>query len=83
MCLMLVFPLLRPLLAESQFTKQAEEYQKVESFFWASGQSCTVGCGVQQAPELAPKCSSPGQLGAGTKEEEEGVEKREEAVFGQ
>lgn len=38
MCLMPVFPLLGPLLAAIQFTKKAEEYQKVETFFWASEQ---------------------------------------------
>lgn len=50
------------------------------SFFWASEQSCADGCRVQQAPELTPRWSGTGQLGAGTKEEEEGEEKGEEAL---
>lgn len=83
MCPVLVFPLLGPLLAAIQFTEQAEEYQKVQSFFWASEQSYADGCRVQRTPELTLRSSGPGQLGAGTKEEEEGEEKGEEAVFGQ
>lgn len=80
---MLVSPLLGRLLAAVQFTDQAEEYQKVESFFWASEQGCADGCRVQRVPELAPRWSGPGQMGVGTKEEEEGEERGEEAVFGQ
>lgn len=82
MCLMLTFPFLRPLLAAIQFMKQAEEYQKVDSVSWASEQSYTDGCRVHGVPELALRCSRPGQLVAGTKEEEAGEEKGEETVFG-
>lgn len=82
MCLMLTFPFLRPLLAAIQFTKQAEEYQKVDSFSWASEQSYTDGCRVHGVPKLALRRSRPGQLVAGTKEEEAGEEKGEETVFG-
>lgn len=52
MCLMPVFPLLGPLLAAIQFTKQAGEYQKVGTFFWASEQSCADGCKVQWSSVL-------------------------------
>jgi len=78
---MLVFPLLGPLLGAIQFTKRAEEYEKGKSFFWDSKKHSVDGCRVQ--PELAPRWSGPGQLAAGTTEEEEGEEKEEEAGFRQ
>lgn len=73
MYLVLVFPLLGLLLAAVQFTEQAEEYQKVESFLWASEQSCAGGCGVLNESQNWHR----GRVGLSSLEQEQQRRKRE------